>query len=524
MTRDPFITQRVWDHEQFAPTIAPLIKGATGDHLRGYWEALTDCGIAQRTEATDAYMAGVLVRLEIELSPMLAELDHLLEAGEASASPAPRPAPLDDAGAERLRSFLVAGVDVSAHESLFDAILGHQPAILGTEPERVARLARFAAVYHGLIHRRVHGTPVEAEEQKVFDQLAGLRDGAERDLETLVREHGPQPPRAVCGDTARLQVAMFLPAAWRQAPAGPPRATGSSGPASDGSKRKRGRKRITPAPPTSALPVGMVVDTPMVEIVGSQTSNSTVDLGEFTQAFSFEAAVPDTVYQVNIGLLRPHADNDKLFTPVDAEAQSSLEDDVREHGLEHPMLVCGVGCASAPGTILRGHRRHAALRCADVPVAPAMIVKDLGATDELFLMIRGTLADAHARKLTQEAKYLLEEEARRVAGERRGRPPAAGNSVRTDGISGQETVAVIAAQLDEQPSAVRDRKKVFGSPCSTSALQAAVNGLRMKVSPAAALVRRIEGAHGLGRGEGNTTDQTVITAARGALDAELATL
>jgi hypothetical protein len=210
--------------------------------------------------------------------------------------------------------------------------------------------------------------------------------------------------------------------------------------------------------------------------------------------------VEGRLYELPVADLRPHHDNDRLFERVDDTAQTEFEDDVREHGVEHPLLACGQGCASPRGTILRGHRRRAAALAVGLLTVPVLFLNDLNLDGEFVEMVRGNLADAHVRKLTEETKFRLEEEVRKAAGERRGRP-SQDKSVGPNGIAG-ETVLTIAAKQKEAANAIRDRQKIFGSPCSTPELRSAVNGGVISRTAAAHAIREVEKAFPAAR-EGN---------------------
>ena len=406
---------------------------------------------------------------------------------------------------------------------LFDSILRYARA--GQLDNHLSSPADFRRVFHELLDVRVRvGDPeLEAELVKNAESLCALAKPA---IEAFIAAQTKVAPAAFepHGDAHRLVNTKLLPDRFKYqaASAG---ATSSvpvaavmteksvAGPAAvltrkTAAKAKKKARRANMAPVAPA--VAPVSDARVHE---TTTTGEGADCRRCLRAWSTRSR------SISWSLT---PENDRLFQSADAAAERDFRADLADHGADHPLVACGPGGASPPGTLLEGHRRRLGLLAAGHATARVLFRRDLTASDEIVVMIRGNIADSHARKLTEEAKFRLEEEVRRAAGERRGRPRGGDNSVASDGICGTETATLIGAKLTATPHAVRDRAKIFGTPLCTPKLRDAVNRLEAKLSPAAELVRKVEGQFGLARGGGGEpASEGVLSRARATLDAQL---
>ncbi|MFO0675340.1 MAG: ParB N-terminal domain-containing protein [Polyangiaceae bacterium] len=201
-----------------------------------------------------------------------------------------------------------------------------------------------------------------------------------------------------------------------------------------------------------------------------------------------------TILRVDVSSLRPHPDNADLFPPESPESDKALDEDIANHGVERPLLVTGDGCASPPGTVLRGHRRLQSAIRVGVKEVRAEIVTGYSADVERLAMIRDNLAGTHQRRLSQERKAALEAEVYKILGRRKGERTDLGTWVRSEPGSqvSARTNKLVAAEVGETTSAVRDRRKIFASPITPDVLKAAVNDGKVSRSQAASLVRSAE--------------------------------
>jgi len=529
MTPRDQLTRRIEEHRYFASGLAAALHQGSITVGR-YFTAVTDCNMALGSmKACDGYLTHALARIEEALPSALEEIDALVASAAAEKPKYPPPStlaglphPLVDAGRK-------ISTEETAHQALFDSVIAYARASRpapGPSP-----LAAFAASYHELLHVRIVVGRPELEVEAV-NKVAAIYEAAKRLMvEAVPQQPGAPPPFEPTGDAGRLNATRSLPSDFRYHPPAqqkksPPSANGKA--ASDmGSSKAPASKRKKRAPSTAAKFSGSVAAAVPLEAAPPSRHVGPSTLTVHTPTFkdtsvAWADLVEGQIYDdVPLAALAPHPENDRLFAPVDAIAQREFEQDIKDHGTEHPLLACGTGGFSPPGTILRGHRRHAALLVAGATSAPLMFKNGLSASDEIFEMIRGNLADSHARKLTEEAKYLLEEQARQCVGERRGRRRTMGNSVDSNGISGRETAVIVADKYNETANAVRCRHKIFGSPCTTPKLKEAVNRQQVSTSIAAIIVRDIEAEFSLARSHGAAADESVLAPARTAVDQRL---
>ncbi len=448
MTLDARLARRLNDHGLFARHLPDVRGRAECRGLRDYVASVTDANMAG-SDASDRYKARALGRMEDALPGALGELDMLIGKGLAAEPPIPRPGGLDAESAALLASAGPVGTANSAeHESLFDAIL----ALAGERrlPAGQPALQRFAAAYHELLTIRVREGDAPRE-TAAAQRVAALFDEANAAMDAVGVRVG-LPHLELWGDGARLNRSRLLPPDWQHRGVTP--STKKSAPAPDAASasNKKGRKSkkkgtgnanvvvsaavlavgnaaaAAATPPTVSEPVSAPRTT---AISGPSTSSP-------GSVFASEDLLENVVYQASIDTLRPHPDNDRLFAPVDAAAQRELEQDIRDHGAEHPLLACGADCASPRGTILRGHRRHAALIVAGAATAPVMFKNSLAAATRSSRWSAATSRTAMPGSSPRRPSTC----SRRRCG---GRPASGGaghrpgnNSVDSNGISGRK--------------------------------------------------------------------------------------
>jgi hypothetical protein len=232
--------------------------------------------------------------------------------------------------------------------------------------------------------------------------------------------------------------------------------------------------------------------------------------------FDLAAVTPDREVEVPIGLLEPHPRNAVLLPATSKAEDDALAADLDRQGQVHPVVVAGTGCASPPGTLLDGHRRRARLTAVGATTVRAILRTGLSAEDEERLIVGCALASQVHRKLDDAAKYRLEERSRELLRHQGLRKGARSTSVEFNGGSG-EADALVAKLHGETPNSVRTRKKVFGSPVTTPALQGAVAAKRIAPSAAARIVREVEAT----LPEGSQPDP-VVEDAKKVVDAKVA--
>ncbi|WP_438040148.1 ParB/RepB/Spo0J family partition protein [Sorangium sp. So ce128] len=240
--------------------------------------------------------------------------------------------------------------------------------------------------------------------------------------------------------------------------------------------------------------------------------------------------------------LRPHYRNRDLFPPEseNQDRYQALLQHIREHGVQRALLVTGERCASPSGTILGGHRRHRAALEGGLPEVPVIIHDDLSATDEHLAMLLDNHADQHGRKLTPKQKAELERrltEALRVGRGRRTDLVASvknnqGSATPPANATGKPmtTRNRVASETGTSESAVAARQVIFSSPISTPALQDAVDTGKIKLNPAASIVRAVQrdpevhaALRAVTSGEGMAAALAVLEDARRQVDAALQT-
>lgn len=196
--------------------------------------------------------------------------------------------------------------------------------------------------------------------------------------------------------------------------------------------------------------------------------------------------VGDTIISLRVADLRHHARNRHFFGDPSAEADAELRDDIARQGLQNHLVVCGKGCTSPEGTILRGHRRYDAVVQLGYEEVPAVVRDRLSADEELDVLLGDNVAANCARRLKQSQLYAIEEAQRGILARRAGQ--------RSDlaGRAKGETSAMVAAKVGQPENAVRNRQKVFGSAASPPELRAAVDAGRMSLTAAAKKVRELE--------------------------------
>lgn len=197
--------------------------------------------------------------------------------------------------------------------------------------------------------------------------------------------------------------------------------------------------------------------------------------------------VGDTIVSVRVTDLQHHPRNRHFFGVSSPEADTELRDDIARQGLQNHLVVCGKGCSSPEGAILRGNRRYDAVVALGFVEVPAVVRDGLSADDELDILLGDNIAANCARRLKQGQLYAIEEAQREILARRAGQ--------RTDLSGGEkgETAALIAKKTGEPANAVRNRQKVFGSAASPPELKAAVDGGKVSLTAAAKTVRELEG-------------------------------
>ncbi|TKC90014.1 ParB/RepB/Spo0J family partition protein [Polyangium fumosum] len=232
--------------------------------------------------------------------------------------------------------------------------------------------------------------------------------------------------------------------------------------------------------------------------------------------------------------------NNEIF-PLASENDArfrELVQDVRDHGITRPLVVTGENCASAPGTVLGGHRRRRAAIDANLREVPVVVHDGLTADEEYEIFLRDNLADLHGRKLSPKQKADLE---KRLAGLHtvgKGRRTDLKTSVKNNQGDGapasapggpQTTRAKVAAEVGDSPSTITARQTCFFSPLSTEALREAVDARKLKENPAAAIIRSVQREPGIREavkayeaGTVTATDQAKLEEAQRRVDEELA--
>lgn len=248
-------------------------------------------------------------------------------------------------------------------------------------------------------------------------------------------------------------------------------------------------------------------------------------------------SMPGKIEVVSPQTLRPHWQNEQLFRSVSGAKDDEFVEHVRQHGVRRPLIVTGVGCESAPNTILSGHRRwHAAFK---LGLAQIEVIKrdGLSARDELEIMVLDNLGDQHGRRLSTTQKAELErmlfEKYRIGQGARTDlKTSVTGNQGSVTTSTSQRTaLARIAAETGCSQSTIAARQKAVHSPLSTPKLKAALDAGQIKENPAARIVRTIEKDAGVraalkAQAQGALTLQmaAVLDAARRQVDEQLDTL
>ncbi|MFI5297975.1 MAG: ParB N-terminal domain-containing protein [Polyangiales bacterium] len=253
---------------------------------------------------------------------------------------------------------------------------------------------------------------------------------------------------------------------------------------------------------------------------------------------NLDAAPNGIELEVQLDQLRSHPRNVQLL-PVSSDADAAkLAVDIEVNGLVHPLIIAGEDCASLPGTVLDGHRRHAAMLSKGISKARAIVRTGLSATDEEILIIRCAVASQLHRRLSEEDKFKLEERARellRAQGHRHGRRSDLATAVAGNGSSTsadaddtpRATVvasnhssgprgranAIVAASAGDALNAVREREKIFGSSVTTPVLKEALAAEKISRKKAASIVRIFEAEVGE-----QLDDEGAIAAARGRVD------
>ncbi|WP_437896150.1 ParB N-terminal domain-containing protein [Sorangium sp. So ce124] len=238
--------------------------------------------------------------------------------------------------------------------------------------------------------------------------------------------------------------------------------------------------------------------------------------------------------------LRPHHRNRELFPPEseNQDRYDALLQHVRKHGVQRPLLVAGERCASAPGTILGGHRRHRAALEGGLREVPVVMHDGLNAADEHLVMLLDNHGDQHGRKLTPRQRAELERQLSEALKVGRGRRTDLVTSVKNNqgsaptpaDASGKPTAMrnKVAAETGTSASAVTARQVVFYSPISTAALHQAVDAGKIKLNPAADIVRTAQRApevsaalKALTAGKDTAAEQAVMEDAKRRVDAAL---
>lgn len=193
-----------------------------------------------------------------------------------------------------------------------------------------------------------------------------------------------------------------------------------------------------------------------------------------------------TVRSIPIRELRFHPDNERLFGSENADDRAKLDADIKARGQQNPIVICGKGCARPRGTIIRGNRRAASLARLGFKEALVIEIDDLDEEAIVELLVSDNLAGDCARRLSEEQRFNLEEECRKALGRKRGQRTDLEGSVTGD------TDVLVAKQLGVGATAVRNRRKVFGSPASPEVVRTAVKSGGISVGRGATLVRGLE--------------------------------
>ncbi len=245
-----------------------------------------------------------------------------------------------------------------------------------------------------------------------------------------------------------------------------------------GSGDPRARKDVTPVlQDTTAL----ALVRPKLLVAANSTPTSVATWGSGVEWVAPGSLSDHALWQDLLGFEAP-------------EKEEELIASVRTHKVIDPILVTGDGCASQPGTILKGHRRRRAAMDARVGSVPVIRRRDLTADAEEEIIVKAAIASTHVRRLAPSKLYALEEllhalYSQRGQGFRSDRTSVGANG--SSSLAG-DTLTIVASETGAPRNAVANRRKVFGSPVATPRVKDAVDAGNLSLTAAADLVRQVE--------------------------------